>query len=91
MNKLGGVLVKIFCHKFHLQIEWMQIKDLIDKMQVVVIQDKDGVWVWPNNMGEVFLVKDVSKDIEVLRININVGRVFMWNNWATKKANIFAW
>ncbi|KAD5961320.1 hypothetical protein E3N88_12793 [Mikania micrantha] len=72
-------------------IEWGQIKALMDVLQGVEIQDQEDVWLWPNRMEQAFSVKGVRKDIEEATTNGNIGRVFLWNNWATKKANIFAW
>ncbi|KAD6119278.1 hypothetical protein E3N88_10549 [Mikania micrantha] len=60
-------------------------------LQEVALNDKDDVWFWPNNEGVEFDVKTVRKEIEEASTNSNMGRVFHWNNWATMKANVFAW
>ena len=66
--------------------EMNEIVSLIASIQQVKIGNKEDQWMWSNNVGDKFSIKELRKDIVAAGLGIlDVEPEFPWSSWAPFK------
>ncbi|XP_035835675.1 uncharacterized protein LOC118483962 [Helianthus annuus] len=72
--------------------EWSQLLSLFNRLQETSLTNDKDAWFWANDRGDSFSVKDLRSEIVSAGIVIDNGvGNFIWNPWATPKANYLLW
>ncbi|KAJ0856138.1 hypothetical protein HanRHA438_Chr14g0680971 [Helianthus annuus] len=73
------------------KVEWLHTGSLMIRLQQACLSEAQDRWKFENSEGTNFSVKDLRKILADRETDQDNDRPFMWNNWATLKANFLAW